>query len=68
MNQGLEELYKIIGVKKADIEECIYELQNCYHPVVVRLALTDYIEKLQKELESYNEELIAVLNDLEVTP
>jgi hypothetical protein len=44
------------------------EFNNRYYPVIVRLAITDYILKLQNELESYNVKLIAALNDLELAP
>lgn len=62
-----EELKKIIAVKKMDLDECLLELNNRYYPTVVRMAITDYIGKLQEELEIYNHKLMAVLNNLELT-
>ncbi|NRD77016.1 hypothetical protein HPT25_05840 [Bacillus sp. BRMEA1] len=63
MNDGMNErsnlLKKIIEVKKMDIEECQQELNSRYYPVIVRLAITEYILKLQEELENYNDKLIA---------
>ncbi|NRD81128.1 hypothetical protein HPT25_27950 [Bacillus sp. BRMEA1] len=58
LNKRLDVLKKIIDVKKMDIEECEKELSNRYYPVIVRLAITEYILKLQKELESYENKLV----------
>lgn len=68
LNERINVLNKIIDVKKMDIEECVYELNNRYYPVIVRLAITDYTIKLQNELESYNVKLIAALNELKLAP
>lgn len=64
MNYRLDELYKIISVKKMDIEECVQELNNRYYPTIVRMAMTDYIIKLQNELETCNIKLIAAQNEI----
>jgi Coiled-coil domain-containing protein 167 len=54
---NIEELNKIIAVKKMDLEECEQELHNRYYPSVVRIAMTNYISALQEQLENYNNHL-----------
>ncbi len=54
----IEELNKIIAVKKMDLEECENELNNRYYPSIVRMAMTNYILILQEQLERYNNDLI----------
>ncbi|EKN65648.1 hypothetical protein BABA_19486 [Neobacillus bataviensis LMG 21833] len=51
---SIEELTKIITVKKMDLEECEHELNNRYYPSVVRLAMMHYITELRHQLEMYN--------------
>ncbi|MEH7307558.1 hypothetical protein [Neobacillus drentensis] len=55
---SIEELNKIIAVKKMDIEECEQELNNRYYPSIVRMAMTTYLLILQEQLERYNNERI----------
>lgn len=55
---SLEELNKIIAVKKMDLEECEQELNNRYYPSIVRMAMTNYILILQEQLERYNNDRI----------
>jgi hypothetical protein len=57
----IEELNKIIAVKKMDLEECEQELNNRYYPSIVRMAMTNYILILQEQLERYNNDLINLL-------
>jgi hypothetical protein len=54
----IEELNKIIAVKKMDLEECENELNNRYYPSIVRMAMTNYILILQEQLERCNNDLI----------
>jgi hypothetical protein len=54
---GKEELTKIIAVKRMDIEECELELNNRYYPSIVRMAMMNYIEDLQEQIERYNNDL-----------
>ena len=51
---SVDELSKIIAVKKMDLEECEQELNSRYYPSIVRIAMMDYIENLQEQLERYN--------------
>jgi len=53
-----EELNKIIAVKKMDLEECEQELNSRYYPSIVRIAMINYIGKLQEQLEEYDNDLI----------
>ena len=53
-----EELNKIIAVKKMDLEECEQELNSRYYPSIVRIAMINYIGKLQDQLEEYDNDLI----------
>lgn len=55
---SVEELHKIIAVKEMDLQECEQELHNRYYPSVVRIAMTNYIEALQEQLEKCNNDLI----------
>ncbi|MBV7508953.1 hypothetical protein KW850_27500 [Bacillus sp. sid0103] len=55
---SIEELNKIIAVKKMDLEECEQELNNRYYPSIVRMAMTTYILILQEQLERYNNDRI----------
>ncbi|MCM3567073.1 hypothetical protein [Neobacillus mesonae] len=50
---GIEELNKIIAIKKMDLEECEQELNNRYYPSIVRIAMMNYIVVLQKQIEEY---------------
>jgi len=68
LNEELNVMRKMTDVKQMDLEECVFELNNRYYPVIVRLALEDYIGKLQNELESYHAKLITLQNDVELTP
>jgi hypothetical protein len=54
----IDELNKTIAVKKMDLEECEQELNNRYYPTIVRMAMMNYIEVLQQQLEIYQNELI----------
>jgi hypothetical protein len=49
----IEELNKIITVKKMDLEECEQELNSRYYPSIVRMAMMNYISVLQEELARY---------------
>ncbi|SMQ86891.1 hypothetical protein SAMN05444673_6967 [Bacillus sp. OV166] len=55
---SIEELNKIIAVKKMDLEECEQELNNRYYPSIVRMAMMNYILILQEQLQRYNNEHI----------
>jgi hypothetical protein len=55
---SVDELSKIIAVKKMDLEECEQELNSRYYPSIVRIAMMDYIENLQVQLEKYNNDHI----------
>ncbi|MEH6992007.1 hypothetical protein V7075_04760 [Neobacillus drentensis] len=55
---SVDELSKIIAVKKMDLEECEQELNSRYYPSIVRIAMMDYIENLQEQLERYNNDHI----------
>lgn len=55
---SIEELNKIIAVKMMDLEECEQELNNCYYPSIVRMAMMNYISVLQEQLERYNNDHI----------
>ncbi|WP_186328719.1 hypothetical protein [Bacillus sp. X1(2014)] len=55
---SVEELNKIIAVKKMDLEECEQELNNRYYPSIVRMAMTNYIMILQEQLDRYNNDRI----------
>ncbi|WP_179292564.1 hypothetical protein [Bacillus sp. 7884-1] len=55
---SVDELSKIIAVKKMDLEECEQELNSRYYPSIVRIAMMDYIENLQEQLEKYNNDHI----------
>lgn len=55
-----DELNKIIAVKKMDIEECELELQTHYYPSVVRVAMSNYISLLQKQLELHMNDLMTL--------
>jgi hypothetical protein len=50
---SVDELDKIIAVKKMDLEECEQELNSRYYPSVVRIAMMNYIINLQEQLEEY---------------
>ncbi|MEH7076003.1 hypothetical protein [Neobacillus drentensis] len=49
-----EELNKIIAVKKMDLEECEQELNGRYYPSIVRVAMMNYIQVIQEQLEEFN--------------
>jgi hypothetical protein len=51
---SMEELSKLIAVKKMDLEECEHELSHRYYPSVVRVAMMRYISELREQLELYN--------------
>jgi hypothetical protein len=55
---SIEELNKIIAVKKMDLEECEQELNNRYYPSIVRMAMMNYILILQEQLQRYNNDHI----------
>jgi hypothetical protein len=55
---SIEELNKIISVKKMDLEECEQELNSRYYPSIVRIAMMNYIVNLQEQLEEYDNDLI----------
>jgi len=55
---SIEELNKIIAVKKMDLEECEQELNSRYYPSIVRIAMMNYIVNLQQQLEEYDNDLI----------
>jgi hypothetical protein len=50
---SVDELSKIIAVKKMDLEECEQELNSRYYPSVVRIAMMNYIINLQEQIEEY---------------
>lgn len=54
---SIDELNKLIEVKKMDLEECTNELNSRYYPSVVRTAITNYISVLQQQLEMYKKDL-----------
>ena len=54
----LEELNKVIEVKKMDLEECEHELNNRYYPSIVRIAMMNYIVNLQEQLKKHDNDLI----------
>ncbi|MCH6264993.1 hypothetical protein [Neobacillus citreus] len=49
----VEELNKIIEVKKMDLEECEQELYNRYYPSIVRVAMMNYILALKEQIKEY---------------
>ena len=51
---SIDELNKIIAVKKMDLEECEQELNSRYYPSIVRVAMMNYILTLQDQLEKFN--------------
>ncbi|MEH7176765.1 hypothetical protein [Neobacillus vireti] len=55
---SLEELNKVIEVKKMDLEECEHELNNRYYPSIVRIAMMNYIVNLQEQLKKHDNDLI----------
>ena len=55
---SIDELNKIIAVKKMDLEECEQELNNRYYPSIVRMAMMNYISFLQEQLDKYNNDHI----------
>ena len=55
---SINELNKIIAVKKMDLEECEQELNNRYYPSIVRMAMMNYISVLQEQLDQYNNDHI----------
>jgi hypothetical protein len=55
---SIEELNKVIAVKKMDLEECEQELNSRYYPSIVRIAMMNYIVNLQEQLEEYDNDLI----------
>jgi hypothetical protein len=55
---SVDELNKIIAVKKMDLEECEHELNSRYYPSIVRIAMMNYIVNLQKQLEKHDNDLI----------
>ena len=55
---SINELNKIIAVKKMDLEECEQELNNRYYPSIVRMAMMNYISVLQEQLDKYNNDHI----------
>ena len=55
---SIDELTKIIAVKKMDLEECEHELNNRYYPSIVRIAMMNYILNLQEQLEEYDNDVI----------
>lgn len=58
MSKNIEELHKTIAAKKMDLEECEQELNSRYYPSIVRMAMMNYIEVLQQQLESYHNDLV----------
>lgn len=58
MSMDRDELNKTIAVKKMDLEECEQELYSRYYPTIVRMAMMYYIEILQQQLATYEDELI----------
>ena len=55
---SIDELNKIIAVKKMDLEDCEQELNNRYYPSIVRMAMMNYISFLQEQLDKYNNDHI----------
>ena len=55
---SIEELNKIIAVKKMDLEECEQELSTRYYPSIVRMAMMNYISALQEQLDKYDNDHI----------
>ena len=55
---SIDELNKIIAVKKMDLEDCEQELNNRYYPSIVRMAMMNYILVLQEQLDKYNNDHI----------
>lgn len=55
---SVDELSKIIAVKRMDLEECEDELNNRYYPSIVRIAMMNYIATLEEQLERYNNDHI----------
>ena len=55
---SIDEINKIIAVKKMDLEECEQELNNRYYPSIVRMAMMNYISVLQEQLDKYNNDHI----------
>lgn len=55
---SVDELNKIIALKKMDLEECEQELNSRYYPSIVRMAMMNYIADLQKQLEKHHNDLI----------
>lgn len=53
---SVEELNKIIELKKMDLEECEQEINNRYYPSIVRIAITSYMSELRQQLEMYNDD------------
>ncbi|MDP4105617.1 MAG: hypothetical protein Q8935_11750 [Bacillota bacterium] len=58
MSKNKDELNKTIAVKKMDLVECEQELYSRYYPTIVRMAMMNYIEILQQQLSTYEDELI----------
>lgn len=58
MSRNREELNKTIEAKRMDLEECEQELNSRYYPSIVRMAMMYYIEVLQQQLDSHQDELI----------
>jgi hypothetical protein len=58
MSKNMNELNKIIEVKKMDLAECEQELNNRYYPSIVRIAMMNYILVLQQQLEKDITDLI----------
>jgi len=54
----VDELTKMIAVKKMDLEECEWELNSRYYPSVVRVAMTQYISELKQQIDKYHDDLI----------
>lgn len=55
---SIEELNKMIAIKKMDLEECEQELNNRFYPSIVRVAMMNYIVVLQEQLEKYHNDRI----------
>ena len=51
---SMDEVIKIIEVKRMDLEECEHELNNRYYPTIVRIAMMNYISLLRQQLEWYS--------------
>lgn len=54
---NIEELHKLIAVKKMDLEECELELHSRYYPSVVRIAMANYISVLHEQLVTFQNDL-----------